>query len=98
MEDLALSLRFIFKKLYKQWIGAGIAQSVLRLASGWTTESTEIVDQINFGAHRASYPKGNGDYFSGGKGGGAWSFLFTATSAKVKKTWTYSFTPSWHST
>jgi hypothetical protein len=58
---------------------AGIAQSVQRLATGWTTDGSEFeillsrvfcflhVIQIGSGAYPASYPMGMGRSFPGGK-------------------------------
>jgi hypothetical protein len=65
--------------------GAGIAQSVYRLATGWATEVLEFesrygqefallhVVQTGSEAHPASYPMGTGDSLPGGKAAGAWS-------------------------
>jgi hypothetical protein len=59
--------------------GAGIAQSVWRLATGWMTEGLEFgslygqefsvlhVVQTGSGVHPTSYPMGNGGSFLGGK-------------------------------
>jgi hypothetical protein len=64
-------------------VGAGIVHSVKRLATGWTAEGPELkshegrdfsllyVVQNDFGAHPTSYPKGKGEYLSGGKAAGA---------------------------
>jgi hypothetical protein len=58
------------------YIGAGIAQSVQRLPTDWTTHGSELqgqefsflhVVQSGSGAHPASYPMGTGGSFSGGK-------------------------------
>jgi hypothetical protein len=63
--------------------GAGLAQSVWRLATGWTAEGSELesqkgqdfsplhVVQTRSGAHPASCPVGTGGSFSGGKAAGA---------------------------
>jgi hypothetical protein len=63
--------------------GAGIAQSVQRLATGWTIEGSEFksqqdqefsllhVVQIGCGVHPTSYPMGTGGSFPGGKAAGA---------------------------
>jgi hypothetical protein len=69
--------------------GAGIAQSVWRLATGCSAEESEFkclygqeysllhVVQIGSGAHPASYPMGTGNSFPGGKAAGAWSWPLT---------------------
>jgi hypothetical protein len=58
-------------------MGAGIAQSVLRLATGWTTEGSELetrqgqefslfhVVQTDSGVHPTSYPMGTGGKAAG---------------------------------
>jgi hypothetical protein len=63
--------------------GAGIVQSVQRLATGWTAEGSVFefkwsqdfsllhVVQTGSGAHKASYPMGNGSCFPWGKAAGA---------------------------
>jgi hypothetical protein len=62
---------------------AGIAQSVQRLATGWTAERLEFqyrygqefallhFVQTGSGSHEASYPKGTEGAFPGGKAAGA---------------------------
>jgi hypothetical protein len=62
---------------------AGIAQSVQRLAAGWTTEGSEFesrwmqdfsllyVTQTGSGAQPASYPMGTGSFFPGDKAAGS---------------------------
>jgi hypothetical protein len=64
---------------YHQVSGAGIAQLVQRLATGWTTEESEFesplgqkftflyIVQTGSGAHPTSYPMGTGGFFSGSK-------------------------------
>jgi hypothetical protein len=63
--------------------GAEVAQSVQRLAKGWTTKGSGFesrwgqefsllhVVQTGSGAHPASYPTGTGGSFPGSKAGGA---------------------------
>jgi hypothetical protein len=62
---------------------AGIAQSVQRLATDWTTKTSEFESQLgqdflllhvvqtDSGSHSAPYPMGTGDPFPGGKAAGA---------------------------
>jgi hypothetical protein len=45
------------------------------------------------GAHPASYPKGTGGSFPGGKAAGPEADSSPPTSAEVKKTWVYTSTP-----
>jgi hypothetical protein len=64
-------------------VGAGIAWSVERLATGWTTEGLEFesrydqefsllhVIQTGSGVHPTSYPMGSGGSFLGVKATGA---------------------------
>jgi hypothetical protein len=62
--------------------GAGVAQSVQRLATGWTTEGSEFESRYRqdfsplqsvqtVGAHPASYPMGTEGSYPGGKAAGA---------------------------
>jgi hypothetical protein len=63
-------------------IGAGVAQSVSRLAMGWTTEESELesrdgqecslphIFQAGSGVHSPSDPKGTGGSFPGVKSPG----------------------------
>jgi hypothetical protein len=62
--------------------GAGIPQSVYRLAKGWTTQGSEFQSRYcqefsllhavltDPGAHPTSYPMGTGGSFPGGKAAG----------------------------
>jgi hypothetical protein len=62
-------------------LGAGIAQSVWRLATGWTTEGSESREGQEFsllhvvrtgsGVHPTSFPMGTGGSFLGGEAAGA---------------------------
>jgi hypothetical protein len=64
-------------------LGAGIAHSVWRLATGWTTERSEFESrwgqefpllylvQTDSGANPASYPMGTGGVIPGDKAAGA---------------------------
>jgi hypothetical protein len=68
--------------LYTVHLRAGIAQSVQRLTTGWTTEGSEFesrygkefsllhVVQTGSEAHLASFPTGTGDSFPWGKADG----------------------------
>jgi hypothetical protein len=70
--------------------GAGIAQSVERLATGWTAEGSEFeslegqefsvlhVVQTCSAVHPASYPMDTGGYFPGGKAAAVWSWPLTS--------------------
>jgi hypothetical protein len=81
-----------------------IAQSVERLATGWTTKGSEFetrwgqefpllsTDQTGSEAHPASYPMGTGGHFPGGKRPGREADHSPPTSAEVKKTWVYTST------
>jgi hypothetical protein len=70
-------LRLIYFRIYL-FKGAGIAQSVSRLATDWTSEGSSLspyrVVQIGSEAYPASYPMGTGGYFSVGKAAGASSW------------------------
>jgi hypothetical protein len=65
---------------------AAIAQSVGRLATGWTAEGSEFGQEFSFlhvvdtgsGALPASYPMGMEGSFPGGKAPEAWSCPLTA--------------------
>jgi hypothetical protein len=70
--------------------GAGIAQPVWRLATGWTTEGSEFesqygqefpllhVVQTGSWAHPASYPMDTEGSFPRGKAAGSWSWSLTS--------------------
>jgi hypothetical protein len=49
--------------------------------------------QAGSGVYPTSYPMGTGGFFPGGKAAGADNSL--PTSAKVKQTWVYTFTPAY---
>jgi hypothetical protein len=77
-----------------------MAQSVERLAIGWTTEGSEFeswwdqefsllhVVQSGSGVHPTSYPIGTGGSLPGSEADHS-----PPTSAEVKKTWVYTSTP-----
>jgi hypothetical protein len=85
--------------------GSGIAQSVQRLATGWTTEGSEFesrygqelsllhVVQTGSGVHPTSYPMGMGALFPGVKRPGREADRSPPASAEVKNTWIYTSTP-----
>jgi hypothetical protein len=67
------------------FVGAGVAQSVKRLATGWTTEVgvrvknfLQIV-QTGSGVHPTSYPVGARGFFPGCKTAEAWSWPLTSS-------------------
>jgi hypothetical protein len=84
---------------------AGVAQSVQRLATGWTTEGSEFesqygqefsllhVVQTGSGAHPASYSMGTGGSFPGVKRQGREADHSPPTIVEVKKIWIYTSTP-----
>jgi hypothetical protein len=87
-----LILQWYLRKIYNPNLEAGIAQSVLQLATGWTTEGSEFrvpvwsklcsllhVVQTGSGVHPTSYPISIGDSFPGGKAAGAWSWPLTSS-------------------
>jgi hypothetical protein len=89
----------------KKHKGAGIAQSVYRLATVWTTEGSEFkswygqefslvhVVQTGSGAHPVSYPMSPGGSFPEEKRQGREADHSPPTSVEVKKMWIYMFTP-----
>jgi hypothetical protein len=74
-------------------------------AMGWTTgarfpEGAGLLllrysVQIGSGAHPPSYPVGIGSYFPGVKGPGCEAYHSLLSSAEIKNTWSYSFTPQY---
>jgi hypothetical protein len=81
--------------------GAGITQSVLRLATGrttkgsqsrWGQEFSRLHVQTGSGVHPTSYPMGAGGSYPWGKETGAWNWP-PAASAEVKRIWIYTSTP-----
>jgi hypothetical protein len=82
-------------------VEAGTAQSVKRLATGWTTERSNFesrygqeflllrVVQTGSGVHPTSYTMGTGGSFPGVKRPGHEAHHSPATTAKVKKMWIY---------
>jgi hypothetical protein len=76
-------------KIFWNLLGAGIAQSVQRLATGWPTEGSEFesrwcqefslryVVQTGSGVHPTYYPMDTGGSFPGSKAVGAWSWPLT---------------------
>jgi hypothetical protein len=83
----------------------GSAQAVYQLPTGWTTEGLEFesrwgqefsllhVVQTGSAVHSASYPMGTGGSFPWVKRPEREGDHSLSTSAEVKKTWVYTFTP-----
>jgi hypothetical protein len=81
--------------------GGGIAQSVLRLDTGWTVRGSNPSGarffahvQIGPGAHPTSYTVGTGS-FQGVKRPGRGADHPPPSSAEVKKDYSYTSTPLW---
>jgi hypothetical protein len=81
------------------FIGAGIQESVQQLVMGWATEESEcfLIHSIQTSpeVHPASYSIGTGGSFFCGKVAGREVYHSPTTSAKVKKTWIYTTTPTY---
>jgi hypothetical protein len=94
-----------FQRTTRQYKGAGIAQCVHLLTTGWTAEGSECESwemqefsllhsaQTGSGAHPASYPMDTGDSFPGSKPPGRDAHHSPPTSVEVKNTWIYTSTP-----
>jgi hypothetical protein len=84
-------------------LGAGIVQSVWRLATGWTTTRSEFESQesqeisflqsIQTGSGAHPYQMDMRGSFPWGKRPGREADHSPQTSAEVKKTWIYTYTP-----
>jgi hypothetical protein len=102
---LLVSFVVYFTILSVSRLGAGISQSVKRLAAGWTSEGSELesrkvkefslfnVVQTGPGDHPASYPMCTGDSLPGVKMPGREAAHSPPTSAEVKKMWICTSTP-----
>jgi hypothetical protein len=98
------SFRIYYSLITLHW-GAGIALSVQRLATGWTTEGSDFesrwgqefsllhVVQTGSGVHATSSLMGTGGSFPGVKWPGREADHSPAGSAEVKKMWIYTSTP-----